>query len=300
MNIYYTDHFVLPIPPEHRFPMQKYRLLRERVERAPWRQRHQLVVPAAADDAALLLAHDVDYVSRVVQGRLSAAEVRRIGFPWSLAMVERSRRATGATIAGLRAALRDGVAVSLAGGTHHACVGHGEGYCVFNDSAVAAMALRKIGLLSRVLVVDLDVHQGNGTADIMRDHEWCYTFSMHGAHNYPFRKIAGDCDIAFADGTGDDEYLQTLVAALDHVVHVARPDVVMYVSGADAHEGDRLGRLKLTKSGLAERDAMVRAMTIQHGLPLMVTMAGGYGYNVEDTVDIHYQTVMTVLGEVAC
>ena len=293
MQIFYTDHFVLPIPSTHRFPMQKYRLLREQVQHADWLHGHTLVEPPAAEVTQLLRAHSAVYVTQIMEGTLSAAEVRRIGFPWSPQMVERSRRAAGATMAAAHQALRDGVAISLAGGTHHACVGHGEGYCVFNDSAVTALELHALGLVKRVLVVDLDVHQGNGTADIMADHEWCYTFSMHGAKNYPFRKVASDCDIALPDGTTDDEYLTTLATALDHVFHMARPDLVLYVSGADPYEGDSLGRLKLTKQGLATRDAMVAQMIRSFGVPCVVTMAGGYAYDINDSVAIHANTVRT-------
>lgn len=293
MQIFYTDHFVLPIPSGHRFPMQKYRLLREHVQQADWLGGHTLVEPPAADVAQLLRAHSAAYVAQIMDGTLSAAEVRRIGFPWSPQMVERSRRAAGATLAAAHQALHDGVAISLAGGTHHACRGHGEGYCVFNDSAVAAFELQALGLVKRVLVVDLDVHQGNGTAEIMADHEWCYTFSMHGAKNYPFRKVASDCDIALPDGTTDDEYLTTLVAALDHVFHMARPDLVLYVSGADPYEGDSLGRLKLTKQGLASRDALVAQTICAFGVPCVVTMAGGYAYDISESVAIHANTVRT-------
>lgn len=293
MQIFYTDHFVLPIPAGHRFPMQKYRLLHEQVQHADWLHGHTVVEPPAATIPQLLRAHSAAYVAQIMDGTLSAAEVRRIGFPWSPPMVERSRRAAGATLTAAHQALRDGVAISLAGGTHHACTGHGEGYCVFNDSAVAAFELQVLGLVKRVLVVDLDVHQGNGTADIMADHEWCYTFSMHGAKNYPFRKVASDCDIGLADGTTDDEYLTTLGAALDHVFHVARPDLVIYVSGADPYEGDSLGRLKLTKPGLATRDRMVAKMIRSFGVPCVVTMAGGYAYDINDSVAIHVNTVRT-------
>ncbi|NBU65221.1 MAG: histone deacetylase [Chloroflexia bacterium] len=293
MQIFYTDHFVLPIPNGHRFPMQKYRLLREHVQQADWLQGHTLVEPPAAEVTQLLRAHHHTYVTQIMQGALSAAEVRRIGFPWSPQMVERSRRAAGATLAAAHQSLCDGVAISLAGGTHHACVGHGEGYCVFNDSAVAALELHALGLVKRVLVVDLDVHQGNGTADIMRPHEWCYTFSMHGAKNYPFRKVASDCDIDLPDGTTDDEYLTTLATALDYVFHMARPDLVLYVSGADPYEDDSLGRLKLTKPGLATRDAMVAQMIRSFGVPCVVTMAGGYANDINDSVAIHANTVRT-------
>ncbi|MFZ9858059.1 MAG: histone deacetylase [Roseiflexaceae bacterium] len=295
MQVFYTDRFTLPLPQGHRFPSQKYRLLRERVTNASWILGHQLVEPEAISREDLVRVHDGAYVDRVLCGQLSATEVRRIGFPWSEAMVERSLRATGATYMATIAALRDGRSVTLAGGTHHACIGHGEGYCVFNDCAVSALAMHARGVVRRVLVIDLDVHQGNGTADIMRHHEWCYTFSMHAAKNYPFRKIASDCDIEFADGTGDDEYLSTLHTALDYVWASSRPDVVYYLAGADPFKGDSLGRLALTKQGLLARDQMVIHRAHQEGVPLVVTMAGGYGIDILDTVDIHYHTVMQVV-----
>ena len=295
MQVFYTDRFTLPLPQGHRFPSQKYRLLRERVADSSWMQGHKLIEPEAISHGDLLRVHNEDYVNRVLRGELSAAEVRRIGFPWSEAMVERSLRATGATYMATLAALQDGRAVTLAGGTHHACIDHGEGYCVFNDCAVAACAMHAAGAVRRVLVVDLDVHQGNGTADIMREREWCYTFSMHAAKNYPFRKIASDCDIEFADGTSDAEYLDMLETALEYVWAAARPDLVFYLAGADPFEGDGLGRLALTKHGLLQRDRMVIQRAQTEGVPLVVTMAGGYGINIQDTVDIHYQTVWQVL-----
>lgn len=295
MQVFYTDRFTLPLPQGHRFPSQKYRLLRERVASASWMRGHQLVEPEAISRSALLRAHSDYYVDRVLCGKLSAAEVRRIGFPWSEAMVERSLRATGATYTAMHAALRDGRSVTLAGGTHHACIDHGEGYCVFNDCAVAALAAHADGLVRRALVIDLDVHQGNGTADIMQQREWCYTFSMHASKNYPFRKIASDCDIEFADGTQDDEYLSMLHTALEYVWAAARPDIVFYLAGADPYEGDGLGRLSLTKSGLLARDQMVIQRADADGVPIVVTMAGGYGINILDTVDIHYHTVMQVV-----
>lgn len=293
MQIFYTDQFTLPIPEGHRFPIQKYRMLRTHVQQSDWIGGHNLVEPPAATDSQLLRAHSAGYVAQILQGELTAAEIRRIGFPWSPQMVERSRRAAGATVTAAHFALRDGVAISLAGGTHHACYGHGEGYCVFNDSAVAAFELHALRLVKRVLVVDLDVHQGNGTAEIMANHEWCYTFSMHGAKNYPFRKVASDCDIALPDGTTDDEYLMTLGPALDHVFHVSRPDLVIYVSGADPYEDDSLGRLKLTKAGLAMRDVLVAQMIRSFGVPCVVTMAGGYAKDIADSVAIHANTVRT-------
>jgi len=295
MQVFYTDRFSLSLPPGHRFPAQKYRFLRERVSQATWMQGHKLIEPEAIAHEDLLRAHDAAYVARVLDGQLSSAEVRRIGFPWSPAMVERSLRATGATYMATFAALHDGRAVSLAGGTHHACYDHGEGYCVFNDCAVAAISAYETGQVRRVLIIDLDVHQGNGTADIMREREWCYTFSMHAAKNYPFRKISGDCDIEFADGTSDDEYLDTLNTALEYVWASARPDIVYYLAGADPFVGDGLGRLALTKHGLLLRDQMVIQRVRREGVPVVVVMAGGYGVDINDTVDIHYHTVKQVL-----
>jgi acetoin utilization deacetylase AcuC-like enzyme len=293
MQLFTTDQFVLPLPSSHRFPVTKYRLLREAVASADWALPHQFVTAEAVTKPALYLVHDSCYVDRMYAGAMSEFEMRRIGFPWSVEMCERTSRAVGATLAAAEFALQHGVAVSLAGGTHHACRAHGEGYCVFNDVAVAAMWLKQQQRIRNALVVDLDVHQGNGTADIMQAHEWCYTFSMHGAKNYPYHKIPSRCDIGLADHTGDDEYLSTLMTALDFVMHAAHPDIVFYVSGADAYVGDRLGRLSLSKAGLLQRDQLVAASVQHHGVPCVVTMAGGYGYDVMDTVAIHTATVHT-------
>lgn len=293
MQLFTTDQFNLPLPSGHRFPVAKYRLLRDAVSAADWATNHQFVTAESVTKTDLYRVHDATYVDRMCAGAMTDVEMRRIGFPWSDAMRERTCRAVGATIAAADAALRDGVAVTLAGGTHHACRDHGEGYCVFNDVAVAATTLKQYHRIQTALVIDLDVHQGNGTAEIMRDHEWCYTFSVHGAKNYPYHKIPSRCDIAFADHTGDDEYLSTLVTALDFVFHAAHPDIVFYVSGADAYEGDRLGRLSLSKAGLLQRDQLVATGIQQHGVPCVVMMAGGYGYDVMDTVAIHTATVQT-------
>lgn len=299
MQIFITDQFHLPLPNGHRFPVAKYRMLREAVAQAPWMQTHQFATAEAATKSDLYRVHHQDYVDRMHAGAMSDSEMRRIGFPWSHAMYERSCRAVGATLAAAVDACKTGTAVTLAGGTHHACRDHGEGYCVFNDVAVAALTLHAQQRIRRALVIDLDVHQGNGTADIMSAHEWCYTFSMHGAKNYPFRKIPSDCDIAFADHTGDDEYLSTLHTALDFVVHAARPDIVFYVSGADAYSGDSLGRLRISKAGLHQRDQMVAGLVAHQGLPCVVTMAGGYAHNISDTVEIHVETVRT-FAELSC
>lgn len=294
MKVFYADHFVLPLPAEHRFPMAKYRLLRERVE-AELAPPCELIVPLAASDAQILRCHHADYLERVKTGTLTEKEMRRIGFPWSPQMVERSRRSSGATIAACRAALLEGVGVNLAGGTHHAYADHGEGYCVFNDSAIAARAMQDEGCARRVLILDCDVHQGNGTASIFAGDPTVFTFSIHGARNFPFHKEAGDLDVALDDGTDDDAYLDALERGLSQVFEQARADLAIYLAGADPFAGDRLGRLKVSKAGLAERDRRVFDACRRAGLPVAVTMAGGYAANVADIVDIHFQTVRTAL-----
>lgn len=290
MLAYYSDTFVLPLPPGHRFPMEKYAMLRERVADGIL-PLSSLQVPAAASDAELARAHSPEYVRRVQAGELSPAEVRRIGFPWSPQMVERSRRSAGATIAACRAALSDGVAANLAGGTHHAFADAGAGYCVFNDSAVAARAMQAEGLARRVAIIDCDVHQGDGTAAILAGDESIFTFSIHAAHNFPFRKQRSDLDVELPDGSTDAAYLDALEEGLRTALAAARPDLVIYLAGADPYYDDRLGRLALTKAGLAERDRAVFAYCRRLGLPLAVTMAGGYARRIVDTVDIHAQTV---------
>lgn len=291
MKIFYHDQFVLPLPDNHRFPMEKYALLRQRVVAARLVPPGDLAVPAPAGDADLLRAHTPGYVERVKTGALSPQEVRRMGFPWSPALVERSRRSVGSTIAAGRAALQDGVGVNLAGGTHHAGPDWGQGFCVFNDAAVAARAWQAAGLVRRVVILDCDVHQGNGTAAICRGDETIFTFSIHGARNFPFHKEPGDLDIGLEDGTGDEEYLQALERGVEQALALARADIAIYLAGADPHEGDRLGRLALSKAGLAARDRLVFEACRRAGLPVVVAMAGGYGRSVADTVDIHFETV---------
>ncbi|HMA40923.1 MAG TPA: histone deacetylase [Gemmatimonadales bacterium] len=289
MKAYYTDQFVLPLPQGHRFPMAKYGMLRARVAAA---QLASLEVPAAATDTDLQRVHTPDYVRRVSSGALDPAEQRTIGFPWSPAMVERSRRSAGATLAAARQALVDGVAVSLAGGTHHAFPDHGEGFCVFNDVAVAVRVLQAEALARQVLIVDCDVHQGNGTAAILAGDEDVFTLDLFAEKNYPFRKEAPDLAVPLPDGSGDALYLDRLGDALPRAIAAARPDLAIYVSGADPHAGDRLGRLGLTKDGLEERDRTVLGTLRRQGVPVAVTMAGGYGRNLQDTVDIHFATVL--------
>lgn len=292
MDIYYCDHFVLPLPPEHRFPMAKYQMLRERVA-AQLVPPNRLLEPLPATDEDLLRCHSPEYLRKITTGELSSKEARRIGFPWSLQMVERSRRSVGGTIGACRSALTDGVGVNLAGGTHHAYAGHGEGYCVFNDAAVAARAMQAAGLARRVLMIDCDVHQGNGTAAIFAHDPDVYTFSIHGAKNFPFHKETSDLDVALDDGADDTVYLEALEQGLRRAVRAADADLAIYLAGADPFAGDRLGRMGVSKAGLAERDCLVFDTCARSGLPAAVVMAGGYAPNVEDIVDIHFETVRT-------
>ncbi|MEZ5419208.1 MAG: histone deacetylase [Vicinamibacterales bacterium] len=246
--------------------------------------------PAAAWDE-LRLVHGAPYVQAVATGTLPAEDQRRIGFPWSAGMVERSRRSSGATIAAARAALERGVAVNLAGGTHHAFADRGEGYCVFNDVAIAARALQREGRVTRVAVVDCDVHQGNGTAAIFRDDPSVFTFSMQGGKNYPFRKERSDLDVELDDGTTDEVYLALLARHLPDVLAEHRPDLVFYLAGADPYVGDRLGRLGLTFDGLQARDRLVFGRCLEARVPVAVAMSGGYAPDVDDIVRIHTNTV---------
>ena len=303
MQAFHSDQFVLPLPAGHRFPMPKYRLLRERVASEPG---IRLRDAAPASEGELALAHEPSYIASVFDGTLSDAMQREIGFPWSERMVERSRRSVGATIAAARAALSDGLAANLAGGTHHAAADKGGGYCVFNDTAVAARLMqaewhRHRGSAAgglRVAVIDLDVHQGNGTAAIFRDDPTVFTLSLHGAKNFPFSKEASDLDVELPDGCADEAYLAALDAALHELwerLRQAPPGLVFYLAGADPHEDDRLGRLKLSAQGLAERDRRVFAACRERRIPVVVSMAGGYGRDIGVTVEIQRRTLLEAL-----
>ena len=291
MRAFYSDHFVLPLPEGHRFPMAKYWGLRARIVE------DRIIDPADLHEAPtatwdeLRLVHTADYVDAIATGTVGRDIQRRIGFPWSPAMVERSRRSVGATIAAARAALEDGVSANLAGGTHHAFADRGEGYCVFNDVAVAARVLQRERLARRIAIVDLDVHQGNGSAAIFQGDDDVFTFSMHGEKNFPFKKETSDLDVALPDGMGNEGYLSALNEHLPAVLNTHRPDFVFYLAGADPYEGDRLGRLKLTIDGLRERDAMVFDACRSAGLPIAVTMSGGYAADVDAIVTIHSNTI---------
>ncbi len=289
MKVFYSDQFVLPLPEGHRFPMKKYSMLRERVAEGGICGPGELRVPHAVTNEEILRAHAPGYLKKVVSGTLTDKEMRRIGFPWSERMVERSRRASGGTLEACRAALEEGLAANLAGGTHHAFADRGEGFCVLNDSAIAARALRAEGLVDKVVVLDTDVHQGNGTAAILREDPHVFTFSIHGAKNFPFQKEESDLDVALPDGTDDGEYLAALERGLEEALD--HGDLAIFLAGADPFEGDRLGRLSVSKEGLTERDRLVLESCRERNLPVAVTMAGGYAKKVEDTVDIHFQTV---------
>ena len=292
MKCFYADHFVLPLPDGHRFPMPKYARLRERLMAEGIIQPEDFFTPPAATDEDILRCHTADYYERAKTGQLTEAEIRRIGFPWSLQMIERSRRSSGATLAAARAALDgDGFAANLAGGTHHACRDHGEGFCVFNDAAITARAIQAEGRVKRVVVIDCDVHQGNGTADITNGDSTIFTFSIHGEKIFPFRKVPGDLDIGLPDGTMDDLYLELVYEGTRRAIMMSSPDLAIYIAGADPFEGDRLGKLKITKRGLIERDKIVFDLCEGAGLPVAIAMGGGYAPDIEDIVDIHFQTI---------
>ena len=292
MHAWYCPLFELPLPAGHAFPMVKYRRLFEAVRERAAAWGIELAEPAPATDEDLLRVHCPDYVARMRTGSVRDEEMRRIGFPWSPAMVARSCLSSGATLAALRSALDgDGVAVNLAGGTHHAAFDRGGGYCVFNDTVVAARHAQAHGWLRRLLVVDLDAHQGNGTAALCAGDPGVFTFSMHAAKAYPALKPPSDLDVPLAAGTGDADYLDTLARHLPEAIARAGADAAIYLAGADPFVGDRLGGLGLSMAGLAERERMVFAACRRAGLPVAVTMAGGYARDPDDIVAIHLNTV---------
>ena len=292
MQAFYSDQFVLPLPQGHRFPMAKYAMLRDALlVHLPG---IQLLQAPRASDAELLRVHAPDYVRGIADGTVPSAVTREIGFPWSEAMAERARRSVGATVAAARSALRQGIGANLAGGTHHAYADKGGGFCVFNDVAVAARTLQaqhqREGRALQVAVIDLDVHQGNGTARIFQGDESVFTLSLHGEKNFPFRKELGDLDMGLPDGTGDADYLAALDAALLELDQRCKPQLVFFLAGADPHEDDRLGRLKLTFDGMQARDQCVFDWCLQRRIPLVLLMAGGYGSPIEATLQVQLNT----------
>lgn len=272
--------------------MSKYTRLRERIAADQIFNDCQLLIPPAATDDEILLAHEREYLERIKSGQLSEVEIRRIGFPWSPGMVERSRRSTGATITAARSAVADGLSANLAGGTHHSFADSGQGFCVFNDVCVAAKVIQKgHNSIERVMIVDCDVHQGNGTSSIAANDPTLFAFSVHCDENFPFKKTDGDLDIALPAGTQDDEYLWELKTGIDIAMSRFNPDFVFYIAGADPFIGDRLGKLGLTKSGLRSRDELVINYFRGLEIPIAISMAGGYAPNIDDIVDIHFATI---------
>lgn len=288
IRAYAHDRFTYPLPADHRFPLGRYRMLREAIDAQGIAQVEEA---PGAEDADLLLAHDPLYLDRVVHGRLTDREQKAVGLPWSPELVERGRRSVGATLAAAAAALDDGTGINLGGGTHHAFPDAGKGFCTFNDVAVAVRRLRADGAIERALVVDLDVHQGDGTNAILGPDPLTTCSGINGGANYPFRRVPGDVEVDLPDGTGDDAYLAALDDLLPRALATGRPDICFYLAGADPYEDDRLGRLALTTHGLEARDVMVRDLMWLQGVPVVVLLAGGYGRRVEDTVAINLATV---------
>ena len=289
-SIFYSPYYYADIGEGHVFPIRKFEIVRDLLLSEGTLNPEEIIAPRAVERADLLLVHTEDYIDRLTNGTLAAKEIRKLGLPWSKALVRRSFHAISGTINASQRALVDGVSSNLAGGTHHAFPDRGEGFCVLNDVAVSIRVLQREKLASRFLIIDLDVHQGNGTAFIFQNSPEVFTFSMHGAKNFPLFKETSRLDIELADGTADAEYLDTLEHALDRIrLHDA--DIIFYLAGADPYENDRLGRLALTKDGLRRRDATVLKFAKSEGIPIVTTMSGGYAEKIEDTVDIHCNTI---------
>ncbi|MDA0166365.1 histone deacetylase [Solirubrobacter ginsenosidimutans] len=289
MDVWAHDRWRIPLPAGHKFPIDKYRLLRERVqdsvtvhesEAVPWEW--------------LAEVHEADLLERIRTGTMTLREIRGLGLPWSEVLVERGRRSVGGTVAAARRAVEHGIGMNLGGGTHHAGRDFARGYCLFNDVVVTLARLRSEGAVQRALVVDCDVHQGDGTAQLLRPDRDAFTLSLHGARNYPFERIPSDLDVDLPSGTGDDEYLRVLSESLDVALDAGVPDIAFFLAGADPWEGDRLGRLALTKAGLRARDELVLDRLLETGAPVVVVLAGGYAPDVVDTVDINAATVAAV------
>lgn len=293
MHVFYSPRYYADIGETHIFPIRKFELVRDRLLAEGTLQSDELLEPVPATEADLRLVHTEDYISRLREGRLTAKELRRLGLPWSESLVQRSFYAVGGTIAAAVTSLNKGYASNLAGGTHHAFADRGEGFCVFNDVAVAIRALRQRQLIQRAVIVDCDVHQGNGTATIFADDQETFTFSMHGANNYPLFKARSNLDVELADGTGDAEYLKIVTEHLAKILEPI-PDIVFYLAGADPHAEDKLGKLSLSIDGLRKRDELVLGACFDREIPVATVMSGGYGKNINSTVEIHCNTIRAV------
>ncbi|MEE2941299.1 MAG: histone deacetylase [Planctomycetota bacterium] len=296
IRVFYCDHFEVVLPPKHRFPMHKYALLRERLVAEGIVSAADLVPARAAPLEDIHAVHDAGYVQGFLDGTLDRRVVQRIGFPWSEAMVLRSLGSVGSTLMAVDAAMEDGIAGSLAGGTHHAYRDFGSGYCVFNDLAVAARRLLDRGAVERVLVFDVDVHQGDGTAAIFEGDPRVFTCSIHGGRNFPSRKMTSDLDVPLPDATGDEEYLAAMSAALEEALERARPDVVLYQGGVDVLAEDHLGRLSLSREGVLERDRVALGRFRGEGLPVALTLGGGYANPIEASVEAYAGTYRVAAG----
>lgn len=292
-NLFYSPYYYADIGEGHIFPIRKFELVRDVLLNEGTLSPEEIVEPLPAKVEDLLLVHTEDYITRLVNGELTAKEVRKLGLPWSQSLVRRSFHAISGTINAAFKALENGISSNLAGGTHHAYPDRGEGFCVLNDVAVAIRVLQREKLAERFLIVDCDVHQGNGTAFIFQNSPEIFTFSMHGAKNYPLFKENSSLDIELADGTGDTEFLETLEQALPRIF-LHNPDIIFYLGGADPFEKDKLGRLNLSIEGLKRRDKMVLEFARENETPIVTTMSGGYALDINDTVEIHCNTIRVV------
>ena len=293
MQVFYTPRYYADIGPGHVFPIRKFELVRDKLLAEGTIEPSEIVEPSPAPLEDVLLVHTTDYISRLCSGNLTTKETRRLGLPWSESLVQRSFYAVGGTLAATRASLAEGYSSNLAGGTHHSFSDRGEGFCVLNDVAVAIRAMRARKLVQRAAIVDCDVHQGNGTATIFAGDTDTFTFSIHGANNYPLFKAQSTLDVELADGISDTEYLDTLAKHLP-AVFAADPEIVFYLAGADPYKGDKLGRLALSIDGLRERDAYVLRECYAHEVPIVTVMSGGYGKDINDTIEIHCNTIRMV------
>lgn len=293
MRVFYTPRYYADIGEGHVFPIRKFELVRDRLLVEGTLRPEDIVEPQPASVSDVLLVHTEDYITRLRAGSLTERELRRLGLPWSKALVRRSFLATGGTISAARFALTQKVGSNLAGGTHHAFPDRGEGFCVLNDVAVAIRVLRRDRLIERAAIVDCDVHQGNATATIFADDESVFTFSIHGAKNYPLFKARSSLDVELPDKTSDSDYLNALSEHLPRVF-AHRPDIIFYLGGADPFAGDKLGRLSLSIAGLRARDELVLSECRRRGVPVATVMSGGYAEQIADTVEIHCNTIRAV------
>jgi len=293
MQVFYTPRYYADIGSGHVFPIRKFELVRDKLIAEGTLQPAELFEPTPATVDDVLLVHTSDYVWRLCSGELTVKEIRRLGLPWSESLVRRSFYAVGGTLAATQAALKNGYSSNLAGGTHHAFADRGEGFCVLNDVAIAIRAMRARQLIQRAAIVDCDVHQGNGTATIFAGDDDTFTFSMHGANNYPLFKAQSSLDVELPDRTPDAEYLETLAHHLP-AVFASDPQIVFYLAGADPYKGDKLGRLALSIDGLRNRDADVLRECYEREIPVVTVMSGGYGKDINDTIEIHCNTIRVV------